>query len=410
MQPHAPDVEAAMQRFYSSLNERDRRRYAGVEALKLGLGGRNYIASVLGCSRRTVTQGAKEISGLSGRATDARIRAVGGGRKPYRQQWADIDEQFLAVLRDHTAGDPMDEQVRWTNLTPDEIVTALREDHGIRVSPWVVRQLLQRHHYRRRKAQKKCTMKQEIPQRNEQFENIARLTAEYRAAGNPILSMDTKKKEYLGNFYRAGRLYALEAVQTYDHDFTSYAQGLIIPHSLYDEGLNIGYIHLGTSHDTSEFACDCLRYWWYTYGRYRYPHATSLLIKCDGGGSNDARHYLFKQDLQALADEIGVEIRIAHYPPYCSKYNPIEHRFFPHVTRACQGVIFTSIELVKTLMEKTHTETGLTAFVHIMDKVYQTGRKVAEDFKETMRIVFDPVLPQWNYRAVPLSQARGKVI
>ena len=229
MQPHASDVEAAMQRFYSSLNERDRRRYAGVEALKLGPGGRNYIASVLGCSRRTVTKGAKEISGLSGQATDARIRAVGGGRKPYRQEWADIDEQFLAVLRDHTAGDPMDAQVRWTDLTPGEIVTALREDHGVRVSSWVVRQLLQRHHYRRRKAQKKCTMKQDIPQRNEQFENIARLTAEYRAAGNPILSMDTKKKEYLGNFYRAGRLYTLETLQTYDHDFTSCAQGLIIP-------------------------------------------------------------------------------------------------------------------------------------------------------------------------------------
>jgi len=410
MQPHAPDVEAAMQRFYSSLNERDRRRYAGVEALKLGPGGRNYVARVLGCSRRTVTKGAKEISGMSGQETDARIRVVGGGRKPYSQQWADIDEKFLAVLRDHTAGDPMDETVRWTDLTPGEIVTALREDHRIRVSPWVVRQLLQKHHYRRRKAQKKCTMKQDIPQRNEQFENIARLTAEYRAAGNPILSMDAKKKEYLGNFYRAGHLYTRETLRTYDHDFTSCAEGLIIPHCLYDEGLNIGYIHLGTSHDTSEFACDCLRYWWYTYGRYRYPHATSLLIKCDGGGSNDARHYLFKQDLQALADEIGVEIRIAHYPPYCSKYNPIEHRLFPHVTRACQGVIFTSIELVKTLMEKTHTETGLKAFVHIMDRVYQTGRKVAENFKDTMRIVFDPVLPQWNYRAVPLSQSSGKVV
>jgi hypothetical protein len=410
MQPHAPDVEAAMKRFYSSLNERDRRRYAGLEALKLGPGGRNYIASVLGCSRRTVTKGAKEISGLSGKETEARIRAVGGGRKPYRQQWADIDEPFLAVLRDHTAGDPMDARVRWTDLTPGEIVTALREDYSIRVSKWVVRQLLQKHHYRRRKAQKKCTMKQDIPQRNEQFENIARLTAEYQAAGNPILSMDTKKKEYLGNFYREGHLYTLETLQTYDHDFTSCAEGIIIPHSFYDEGLNIGYIQLGLSHDTSEFACDSLRYWWYTYGRYRYPQATSILIKCDGGGSNDARHYLFKQDLQALADEIGVEIRIAHYPPYCSKYNPIEHRLFPHVTRACQGVIFTSIELVKTLMEKTHTETGLKAFVHIIDKVYKTGRKAAENFKETMHIVFDEVLPQWNYRAVPLSQSSGKVI
>jgi hypothetical protein len=196
----------------------------------------------------------------------------------------------------------------------------------------------------------------------------------------------------------------LSELHTYDHDFPSYAEGVIIPHSLYDLQLNIGYIQLGTSHDTGEFACDSFRLWWMTYGRHLYPKATAILVLCDGGGSNSAQHYLFKQDLQALADELGIEIRIAHYPPYCSKYNPIEHRLFPHVTRACQGVIFTSIELVKELMEKTHTSTGLKAFVHIIDKVYETGRKVTADFKETIRIVFDEFLPQWNYRAIPIAQ------
>jgi len=182
-------------------------------------------------------------------------------------------------------------------------------------------------------------------------------------------------------------------------------------HSLYDCCLNIGYIQLGTSHDTSEFACDSFRHWWYTYGQKLYPNATSILVLCDGGGSNSSRYYIFKQDLEKLADEIGVEIRIAHYPPYCSKYNPIEHRLFPHVTRACQGMVFISVELVKELMEKTRTETGLKAFVHIIDKVYKTGRKVAKDFKETMRIVFDECLPRWNYRAVPLAQSsNGQVI
>ena len=313
------------------------------------------------------------------------------------------------MLRDHTAGDPMDEKVRWTDLTLGDIVQALRDDHGIRVSKWVVRKLLKKHNYRRRKAQKRQTMKS-VPHRNEQFENIARLIAEYEAAGNPVVSMDTKKKEHLGNFYREGHLYTLEELQTYDHDFKSYAEGIIIPHSLHDLRLNIGYIQLGTSHDTSEFACDSFRHWWHTYGRQHYPSATSILVLCDGGGSNSSRHYIFKADLQDLADEIGVEIRIAHYPPYCSKYNPIEHRLFPHVTRACQGAIFTSIELVKELMEKTHTKTGLKALVCIIDKVYQTGRKVAADFKENMRIVFDNFLPQWNYRAIPFAQANGKAI
>jgi hypothetical protein len=409
MQPYDSEMEATMKRLYDSLNEKDRRRYAGIEALKLGRGGRNYIARVLGCSRRTVSKGAREVSGLSTREVEARIRQPGGGRKAYQTQWPQIDEQFLAVLRDHTAGDPMDDAVRWTNLSWGEIVTALREDHGIKVSKWVVRQLLKKHNYRRRKAQKRRTMKQ-ADHRNDQFENIVRLKAAYEAAGNPIVSMDTKKKESVGNFYREGHLYTLEELQTYDHDFKSFAQGIVIPHGIYDVRRNTGYLQLGTSHDTSEFACDSFRYWWYTYGRKHYPHATSILVLCDGGGSNSALHYIFKQDLQELADEIDVEIRIAHYPSYCSKYNPIEHRLFPHVTRACQGVVFSSVALVKELMKKTHTKTGLRAFVHIIDKVYQTGRKVVADFKETMRIVFDEFLPQWNYRAIPLAQANGKVI
>jgi hypothetical protein len=125
---------------------------------------------------------------------------------------------------------------------------------------------------------------------------------------------------------------------------------------------------------------------------------------CDGGGSNNSRHYIFKQDLQALADELGLDIRIAHYPPYCSKYNPIEHRMFPHVTRACQGVVFESVELVKELMVSTTTTKGLQVTVKVIDKVFETGRKVADDFKETMRIVFDQFLPQWNYTATPNGQ------
>jgi len=206
MQPYTPEIEETMRNFYNSLNEKDRRRYAGIEALKLGHGGRNYIARVMGCSRRTVSKGAQEVSGLSRVEVNERIREPGAGRKSYWEKWAEIDEKFLEVLKDLTAGDPMNEKVRWTNLTYGEIATALREDHLIRVSKWVVRRLLKKHNYRRRKAQKKRTMK-EVAHRNEQFENIARLVAAYQEAGNPIVSMDTKKKEHLGNFYRDGHLY-----------------------------------------------------------------------------------------------------------------------------------------------------------------------------------------------------------
>lgn len=401
MQPYDDQQEQIMKEFYNSLSEKDRRRYAGSEALRLGPGGQNYIAQLLGCSRNTVRRGAREVSNLPGREVDQRIRKPGGGRHRYDETYPDIDAQFLEVLKEHTAGDPMDEQVVWTDLTPQEIAELLAKHHQVRVSKSVVRKLLEKHHYRRRKAQKKKTQ-QSVAHRDEQFAKIAELKAEFQAVGNPIISFDTKKKEYLGNFYRDGHLYTRETLQTYDHDFTSYAEGVIIPHGIYDLQHNIGYLHLGLSKDTSQFACDCIRSWWNRYGRLLYPHATAILALCDGGGSNNARFYIFKEDLQKLVDELGIEIRIAHYPPYCSKYNPIEHRLFPHVTRACQGVVFTSIALVKELMKKTKTSTGLKVIVEIIEKTYQIGRKVAKDFKMNMRIVFDDHLPQWNYRAIPL--------
>lgn len=401
MTPYSPEIEQTMKAYYDTLSEKDKRRYAGVEAIKLGRGGLAYIIRILGCSRKTVVKGIKELRKMSpGSKGKKRIRKAGGGRKRYDETYPEIDEQFLEVLKYDTAGDPMDETVRWTNLRPWEIAQRLAGRSEIKVSRTVVKKLLKKHNYRRRQALKKQTMKN-VPNRNEQFENIARKIAEYEATGNPIMSMDTKKKEQLGNFYRDGHLYTLEQLLTFDHDFSSFAQGVVIPHGLYDLKQNIGYLNLGNSKETSEFACDCIRKWWYNRGQYDYPQATSILILCDGGGSNSSRHYIFKQDLQLLVDELGIEIRIAHYPPYTSKYNPIEHRLFPHVTRACQGVIFTSIELVKELIEKTKTSTGLKVTVQIIDKVYALRRKVADDFKETMKIVFDDYLPQWNYTAVP---------
>ena len=401
MQSYSPEIEQAMKKYYATLSEKDRRRYAAVEALKLGHGGQNYIAELLGCSEKTVSRGLVELEGMPEQPDyEASQRKPGGGRPRYDESHPDIDVQFLEVLKEHTAGDPMDDRVVWTDLTPHEIAGLLEKQHHVRVSKTVVCKLLRKHNYRRRKAQKKQTLKS-VAHRDEQFAKISELKAEFRTAGNPIISFDTKKKEYIGNFYRAGHLYTLQEVRTYDHDFNSDAEGIIIPHGIYDLQTNIGYLHLGTSKDTSQFACDCIRSWWYQHGRAAYPNATAILGLCDGGGSNHTHHYIFKEDLQKLVDELGIEIRIAHYPPYCSKYNPIEHRLFPHVTRACQGVIFTSVALVKKLMEKTKTSKGLKVVVEIIEKVYQTGRKVAEDFKANMRIVFDAVLPRWNYRAIP---------
>jgi virulence-associated protein VapD len=156
---------------------------------------------------------------------------------------------------------------------------------------------------------------------------------------------------------------------------------------LYDLRLNTGYVHIGTSHDTGEFACDALRGWWLNHGKQNYPTATSILLLCDGGGSNSS----IKQDLQRLVNELNIEIRITHYLPYTSKYNPIKHRLFPHLTRVTQGVIFEGVEMVRDLMSTAKTQTGLTVFATILDQVYQTGRKVSQEFKQTMEIVFDEI-------------------
>jgi hypothetical protein len=187
----------------------------------------------------------------------------------------------------------------------------------------------------------------------------------------------------------------------YDHDFNTFSNGVVIPHGIYDVKHNEGYITLGNSKDTSEFCCDCIRDWWEEYGKENYNQANSILVLADGGGSNSSRHYIFKEDLQKMVNEIGIEIRMAHYPPYTSKYNPIEHRLFCHVTAACKGTVFSSIDVVKSLVDKTSTSKGLKVVSAIKDKVYATTRKVSQKFKENMKIRFDDYLGKWNYRAIP---------
>jgi hypothetical protein len=176
---------------------------------------------------------------------------------------------------------------------------------------------------------------------------------------------------------------------------------VVIPHGVYDVGRNRGFVHLNTGRDTSASACESIEARWEGHGRTAYPRARKLLVSCDGGGSNSASRYVFKERLQELANRLGVEVRVAHYPPYCSKYNPIEHRLFPHVTRACRGVIFRSLETVRYYMSKAETSTGLVVKVSIPEKAYETGLKCAAGFKKTKRIVFDKILPKWNHRAVP---------
>jgi len=310
-----------------------------------------------------------------------------------------LEANLRTLLQEFTAGDPMREGVLWTNLSLRELSRRLLA-LGTPASRRTIRRLLRKLKVGRRTARKKKTMGHH-PDRNAQFENIARLRREYEASGEAVISIDTKKKEWLGNFHRAGTTFTAETVETFDHDFGSAGQGKLIPHGVYDLGHNHAHIHLNTSHDTSELCCDSVALWWEQAGRTANPRAQRLLVLGDGGGSNSATQYLFKENLQGLAHRLGLEIRVAHYPPYCSKHNPIEHRVFPHITRACQGVILHTVDIAQRFIERTKTTTGLGVTVRILDKVYETGRKCAADFKQNMKIIFDDHLPKWNYRAVP---------
>lgn len=398
--PYTLLIEIQMKVFYSLLSEKDRRLYAATEAIKLGYGGISYISIVLGCDRKTINRGIQELRQPELIVED-RIRKKGGGRKSSLESIPDLNAKFLEVLYDNTAGDPMDENIRWTHLTHQQIADKLKEETEIVISRKIVKKLFKKHGFVKRSAQKVLSTGTN-KDRNEQFKIIAQLRALYIAAGNPIISIDTKKKELLGNLYRDGKVYTSEVQKVFDHDFPHLADGIVIPHGIYDVVKNKAYVNIGTSKDTSEFACDSIREWWYNLGKYDYPNAASILMLCDAGGSNSYRHYIFKEDLQKLADEIGVEIRIAHYPSYASKWNPIEHRLFCHITRTLTGVIFKTHNLVKELINTTTTKTGLTVTANIINKVYLTGRKYAENFKTTMRIKFDEVLGKWNYRAIPL--------
>ena len=303
------------------------------------------------------------------------------------------------TIKDRIAGDPMRQDVGWTDLTPQEISTSLRE-HAVCAGPRIVRRILDGRGVARRHMLQ-VLPGGDSPHRDAQFRHLAHLIQEFLAAGNPVLSIDTKKKDYLGTLYRDGKVYCQQALKAFDHDVPSLARGVIIPHGIYDLARHQGWIHVGLSRDTTAFACDSVRLFWHSDGRRLYSNASAILLLCDGGGSNSCHKHLFKEDLQELVNDLEVPIRVAHYPAYCSKFNPIERSLFSHVTRACQGVLFDSLHTVMGLIQKTKTQQGFSVTVRVLDKLYEGGRTVSEAFKKHMPIVFDTVLPKWNYWAMP---------
>lgn len=306
------------------------------------------------------------------------------------------------IVDTHIAGCPM-KGIRWTYLNTSEIRDRLTQE-SYSVSKEVVDGLLRKLGLGKRQMKKDRVMKDNITGRDEQFEIINNYRDYYLSRGYAVLSVDVKKKEMLGSFRRGGQIWCNEALNSYDHDYASFSNGKVVPHGIYDLGRQEGYLTLGQSADTAEFNVACLRKYWEGHGSKIYPPQAPILLLLDGGGSNSSRIRLFKQELQEWADEWGMNIRVAHYPPYCSKYNPIEHKLFPIVTRSWKGLMLDTVDTMAKLIEERTKDlaSGLKIFVDTIDQVFEKGVNVFDDYLDYCNIKFDAQNPHWNYRVLAM--------
>jgi hypothetical protein len=411
---YEPAHEDTMRLYCDSLPEDHRRRYAAVEALKIGRGGIAYVAKVLGMSRRTIYTGIRELESMgeddsspprrpSGDAK--RIRRPGGGRPKATQRQAGLEQTFEDILEAHSAGSPTDPSVVWTDLKPMQLAGELLR-HGFEIGRNTAARLLERAGFRRRSLRKELITGYVDPnERDQQFRHIDALRRQAHARGNPVLCVDTKKKELLGHLHRPGQCYSTAVQCVYDHDFRHLADGLLVPHGVYDYFENVGFMTLGTSRETSAFVCDAIALAWEEDRQACYPDAEEIVLTFDSGGANAARSLRFKEDLVALSERLGLPLRIAHYPPYTSKWHPIEHRLFSHVEHALRGVLLDSPDTALKAIQRTRTQTGLQVKARLLDKLYDIGRKCSDTFRDIKDnfIRHDDTLGHWNY----VVNARG---
>lgn len=402
LHPYTDEVRGYMQVMFNTLTEKGQRHYAAIEAIKLGHGGIGYIGELFDLHRDTISQGIRELKG-NNLPPKERTRRPGGGRKKRIEGDADDTVLKFSELTDaHRAGCPMNENIKYTHLTPSELSFQMASRYGLDLSRYLILQMMGLLKMTKRPLAK-TGIARDVEGRNEQFENIESLITEYREAGCAIFSVDGKKKEFLGQLYRPGRVYCQQSLRCFDHDFPSLAKGKVSPYGIYDLTSNKGFMFLNESADTSDYAADCLDQVLSNYYKRTYPNSTKVLILADGGGSNGYNRPRYKEMLQWLADNHSLEIRVAHYPSYCSKYNPCDHRLFPHVTRAWSGVMLDSPATMRDLVKsRASTKTGLKVFCRQIKKNYAKGITAGKDFIKNCPVVFDELLPKWNYTLKPV--------
>jgi transposase len=392
-------ISARFQAIRGSFDERARRLMAAAESQAIGRGGISAVSKATGISRPVIQQGVAELKAPP-ELEAGRIRRQGGGRKKAVDKDASLKTDLVDLLESSTRGDP-ESPLRWTCRSVRQLTAELRRMKH-QVSHQVVADLLHDLGYSLQ-ASRKTLEGSRHPDRNAQFEHLNGKVKWSLARHHPVISVDTKKKELVGNFKNNGRELrpAGEPEKVLVHDFVDKELGRATPYGVYDIGSNLGWVSVGMDHDTAEFAVETIRRWWRSMGRQVYPQASRLLITADAGGSNGARLRLWKVELQKLADETGLKIAVCHFPPGTSKWNKIEHRLFSYISQNWRGKPLTTFQTIVSLIAATTTATGLKVHAELDQATYQPGIKITDAELEKVRIRRDKFHGDWNYEILP---------
>ncbi len=402
-------IKGKFKLLHSVMDERLRRLWAATEAQALGHGGITLVAKATGLSSGCIRTGICELEKMakapeeSNSSTTAppqqSVRQAGGGRKLIEVKDPTIEASLEQLLANETAGDPMSEQ-RWIRSSTRDLSKRLKET-GHQASSSTVSRLLKKMGFSM-KANKKRMFHVDCPDRDEQFRYIAGQRETFSNAGLPIISVDTKKKELIGDFGNSGRTWCKQADEVNEHDFPSAAAYKTVPYGVYDVTQNTGYVFVGISADTPEFAADNIAMWWRIAGQAMYPKADQLLILADGGGSNSCKSRAWKLNLQnKLSSQFGLILTVCHYPTGCSKWNPIEHRLFSFISINWAGKPLRTLETMLGYLRGTNTTTGLKVEAYLQKGIYKNGQRVSKEKMDELNLQTHSVCPKWNYTIRP---------
>ena len=390
-------------RILGALDEGQRRWLVGREALRLGRGGIQRMLEVSGLSKPTILKGIKELHSRRALGGDGnRIRRRGGGRKPIEEHDPEVTDLLEQIMEESTVGDPMS-PLKWSSKSSYQIQQYL-ESKGHRISEDTIQRRLRKLDYSLQ-ANIKDKEGTSHAERDRQFRYLNETAKRFLAEGEPVISVDTKKKERVGEFKNPGRKWRKkgEAPRVQIHDFSSLGKGMAIPYGAYDVYRNEGMVNVGMTHDTAEFAVESIRRWWRVFGRRHYAAARQVFICADSGGSNGSRNRAWKYYLQRFSDETGLNVVVGHYPPGTSKWNKIEHRMFSFISMNWKGEPLVSFETVVNLISATTTRRGLRVKAVLDKRRYETGVKISDEQMKDLNIRPHNQNPEWNYSIFPRS-------